>query len=151
MANDLKTYGDLKKVISSITRNQKIKDIGGGIVNIGIEGAIDAAKAIVPGIGTAKTTYDLMKKFISKPDTKKTKTWLDKLDVDDSMSRIIDDTVENGFIQTISKTVESEPDTKPLEQDFNMNQKLVDYLKNQYQGRTIAGIKENNMKKEILK
>ena len=142
---------DLKKVISSITRNQKIKDIGGGIVNIGIEGAIDAAKAIVPGIGTAKTTYDLMKKFISKPDTKKTKTWLDKLDVDDSMSRIIDDAVENGFIQAISKTVESEPDTKPLEQDFNMNQKLVDYLKNQYQGRTITGIKENNMKKETLK
>jgi hypothetical protein len=151
MANDLKTYGDLKKVISSITRNQKIKDIGGGIVNIGIEGAIDAAKTILPGIGTAKTTYDLMKKFISKPDTKKTKTWLDKLDVDDSMSRIIDDTVENGFIQTISKTIEGEPDTKPLEQDFNMNQKLVDFLKNQYQGRTITGIKENNMKKELLK
>ena len=151
MANDLKTYGDLKKVISSITRNQKIKAVAGGVVDIGIEGAIDAAKTIIPGIGTAKTTYDLVKKFITKPDTKKTKTWLDKLDVDDSMSRIIDDTVENGFIQTIAKTIENEPDDKSLEQDFNMNQKLVDFLKNNYQGRTITGIKENNMKKELLK
>ena len=151
MASDLKTYGDLKAAIKSITTGQKLKDLKGGLIDVGIEGVIDAAKTIIPGIGTAKTTYDLVKKFITKPDTKKTNTWLDKLDVDDSMSKIIDDTVENGFMQTISKTIESEPDTKPLEQDFNMNQKLVDYLKNQYQGRTITGIKEDNMKKEILK
>ena len=32
-----------------------------------------------------------------------------------------------------------------------MNQKLVDYLKTNYQGRTVTGIKENKMKKSELK
>ena len=31
-----------------------------------------------------------------KPDTKKTQTWIDKLDVDDEFSAIVDDTIENG-------------------------------------------------------
>ena len=45
------------------------------------------------------------------------------------MSAIIDDTVENGFLKLIAKTIESESDDKPLESDFNMNQRMVDYLK----------------------
>jgi len=49
------------------------------------------------------------------------------------------------------KTIEGESDSKPLEQDFNMNQKLVDYLKSNYQGRTIIGIKENKMNKSQLR
>jgi hypothetical protein len=83
---------------------------------------------------------------ISKPDGKKTNTWLDKLDVDDDMSQIVDDTVENGFMQAMTKSIESEQDTKPLEDDFNMNAKMVDYLKKTYSGRTVSGIQENNMK-----
>ena len=94
---------------------------------------------------------DFIKSAVSKPDTKKTGTWLDKLDIDDNMSKIIDNTVENGFMQAMAKSIEGESDSKPLEQDFNMNQKLVDYLKNNYQGRTVTGIKENKMKKSELR
>ena len=143
MANELKTYGDLKKAIKSVSLKQKGEKIAGL--------AVDTISDFIPGLGTAKTTYDFIKAAISKPDTKKTKTWLDKLDIDDDMSKIIDDTVENGFIQMITKTIEGEPDSKPLEQDFNMNQKLVDYLKQNYQGRTITGIKENKMKTQQLR
>jgi len=46
----------------------------------------------------------------------------------------------------MAKAIESESDTKPLEDDFNMNAKMVDYLKKTYDGRTVSGIKENNMK-----
>jgi hypothetical protein len=153
MANELRTYGDLKKAIQLITLKQKVKNIAGGAGDVAIEAAIDAAKTFIPGIGTAKTTFDFIKAAISKPDAKKTKTWLDKLDIDDDMSKIIDNTVENGFMQMISKTIEDESDSKPLEQDFNMNQKLVDYLKQNYSGRTISGITENKiiqMKKSDL-
>jgi hypothetical protein len=59
------------------------------------------------------------------------------------MSAIVDDTVENGFMQAMSKSIEQESDTTPLEPDFNMNAKMVNYLKQQYGGRTVAGIKEN--------
>ena len=83
-----------------------------------------------------------IKASYNKPDTKKTKTWVDKIDVDDDMSDIVDDTVENGFIKMMVELIESEPDDKPLEPDFNMNQKLVDYLKDNHNDRTITGIKE---------
>jgi hypothetical protein len=141
MANQLKTYGDLKKVIKTISLKQKGEKIG----NI----AIDTILGTIPGLGAAKTTYDVIKAAISRPDTKKTNTWLDKLDIDDNMSKIIDNTVESGFIQIITKTIEGESDDKPLEQDFNMNQKLVDYLKQNYKGRTITGIQELKLRQII--
>lgn len=143
MAVELKTYGDLKKAIKAISLKQKGEEIGGVV--------LDTLLGAIPGFGAAKTTFDIIKAAISKPDNKKTNTWLDKLDIDDNMSKIVDDTVENGFMQLMSKTIEGESDNKPLEQDFNMNQKLVDFLKNNYKGRTVTGIKENKMKKSQLK
>ena len=59
------------------------------------------------------------------------------------MSAIVDDTVENGFMQAMAKSIESEADDKPLEPNFNMNAKMVNYLKATYKGRTVAGITEN--------
>jgi hypothetical protein len=140
---ELNTYGDLKKVIKAISTKQKGEKIG--------QVALDTVVGFIPGADAAKSTFDFIKAAFSKPDSKKTKTWLDKLDIDDEMSSIVDDTVENGFLQMLSKTIEAESDTKPLEQDFNMNAKMVTYLKTQYSGRTISGIKENKMKNEILK
>jgi len=133
--SQLETYGDLKKVIKSIALKQK----GGKIGNV----ALDTVIGLIPGAGAAKTTFDFIKAAISKPDVKKTNTWLDKLDIDDDMSKIVDDTVENGFMQMMSKTIESKPDTQSLEPNFNMNAEMVNYLKKQYAGRTVAGIKEN--------
>jgi hypothetical protein len=132
---ELNTYGDLKKVIKAISLKQKGEKIG----NL----ALDQVVGLIPGAGAAKTTFDFIKAAFKKPDAKKTGTWLDKLDIDDEMSAIVDDTVENGFMQAMSKSIEQESDTTPLEPDFNMNAKMVNYLKQQYQGRTVAGIKEN--------
>ena len=130
----METYGDLKKAINTISLKQKGAKIG----NV----ALDAVLGAIPGIGAAKSTFDFVKAAFLKPDTKKSNSWLDKLDIDDEMSSIVDDTVENGFLKMVSKTIDSETDTKPLEQDFNMNAKMVTYLKNNYSGRTVSGIKE---------
>ena len=140
MAN-LETYGDLKKLISGISKQQK----GEKIISKGKEFALDQILGLIPGASNAKTAFDFIKTAISKPDAKKTNTWLDKLDVDDDMSKIVDDTVENGFMQAMAKSIESEQDTKPLEDDFNMNAKMIDYLKKTYSGRTVSGIQENNL------
>jgi len=140
MAN-LETYGDLKQLLNSISKRQK----GEKIISKGKEFALDQILGLIPGASNAKTAFDFIKTAISKPDTKKTNTWLDKLDIDDDMSKIVDDTVENGFMQAMVKSIESEPDTKELEDDFNMNAKMVDYLKQTYAGRTVSGIQENNL------
>jgi len=145
MAN-LETYGDLKKLINTI----KLKQKGQKVISKGKEFALDQVLGLIPGASNAKTAFDFIKTAISKPDTKKTGTWLDKLDIDDKMSAIVDDTVENGFMQSMADIIQNEPNNKPLEDDFNMNQKMVDYLKNEYNQRTITGIKEN-MKTQLLR
>ena len=135
----LKTYGDLKKAINLIKLKQKGAQVG--------DVAVTTVVGLIPGLSQAKTTYDFVKAAFLKPDTKKTNTWIDKLDIDDAMSNIIDDTVENGFLKMIAQTIDSEPNDKSLESDFNMNQQMVDYLKNNYSGRTVTGIRENKMDK----
>jgi hypothetical protein len=138
----METYGDLKKIIKTVNTKQ-LGDKTVGFLQ-------DLALDFLPGISQAKTTFDFIKSAFNKPDSKKTDSWVDKLDVDDEVSAIIDDSVENGFLKLISQTIESEPDDKKLESDFNMNQKMVDYLKQNYKGRTVTGIQENiNMKKRF--
>ena len=134
MDNNLKTYGDLKQAIQSIAKKQKTDKIAGV--------AVDAILDFVPGYGAAKTTFQFIKAAVTKPDGEKSQTWLDRLDIDDKMAAIVDNNVENGFMQTIAKAIDSESDEKPLEPDFNMNAKMVNYLQDKYQGRHIAGIKE---------
>ena len=142
---DLKTYGDLKKLIKII----KLKQKGEKIISQGKEFALDQVLGLIPGASNAKSAFDFMKAAISKPDTKKTSTWLDKLDIDDDMSAIVDDTVENGFMEAMANTIESESNDKELEDDFNMNQKMVDYLGKEFNSRTVTGIKENMEHKQL--
>lgn len=144
---NLETYGDLKKLINII----KLKQKGQKIISKGKEFALDQVLGLIPGASNAKTAFDFLKTAISKPDTKKTNTWLDKLDIDDEMSAIVDDTVENGFMQAMADTIQNEPDNKSLEDDFNMNQKMVDYLRDKYEQRTITGIKENMKTQQLRK
>jgi hypothetical protein len=143
----METYGDLKKVISSIKSKQR----GEKIFSQGKAFALDQVLGLIPGASNAKTTFDFLRAAFEKPDTRKTQTWLDKLDIDDEMSAIIDDTVENGFLKAMAATIEAESDTKPLESDFNMNAKMVNYLKDKYEGRTVTGITEKKMKYKLAK
>jgi hypothetical protein len=143
----METYGDLKKIINRI----KLKQKSGKIISQGKSFILDQALGLIPGASNAKTTFEFLKAAFEKPDTKKTQTWLDKLDIDDDMSAIIDDTVENGFLKMMADTIESEPDDKPLESDFNMNAKMVGYLKDKYNQRTVTGISERKMKYKLVK
>jgi hypothetical protein len=144
---NLETYGDLKKLIDNI----KLKQKGQKIISKGKEFALDQVLGFIPGASNAKTIFSFIQTAISKPDSKKTNTWLDKLDIDDEMSAIVDDTVENGFMQAMADAIQKEPDNKPLEDDFNMNQKMVNYLKEKYKQRTVTGIKENMKTQQLRK
>jgi len=146
---ELKTYGDLKKIIKSISLKQK----GEKIISQGKEIALDQLLGLIPGASNAKSAFNFLSSAFKKPDTVKTNTWLDRLDIDDKMSAIVDDTVENGFLQFLSKTLEAAPDEKPLQPDFNMNQQMADYLKKTYGGRFVAGIQESTIynKKKMKK
>ena len=133
-AETLNTYGDLKKLLQLVFKKQK----GAAILSKGKEIAIDAVFSAVPGLSAAKSAYDFFKAASQKPDTKKTNTWIDNLDIDDDVAAIVDDTVEDGFMQALADAIDKEPDDKELEADFNINVKLQDYLKDEYNNRTVT-------------
>ena len=98
MALELKTYGDLKKVINRVSSSKK----GDKIISQGKEVLIDQLLGLIPGASNAKTAFDFFKSTFSKPDTIKTNTWLDRLDIDDNVSKIVDDTIENSFLENFN-------------------------------------------------
>jgi hypothetical protein len=150
---ELKTYGDLKNAINNISLRQK----GDKIVSQGKSFALDQVLGLFPGASNAKTLYDFIKSATSRPDAKKSKTWLDKLDIDDDVSAIVDDTIENGFLKYMSNKIKSRNDNDDLEDDFDMNQELTNYLSDKYNQRYVAGVPNVNEMdkktkvKEILK
>jgi hypothetical protein len=144
---ELKTYGDLKKVLKAISLKQK----GEKIVSQGKEVAIDTLLGLIPGAGAAKTVLGFLQAAVKKPDTKKTNTWLDKLDIDDKVSQIVDDTIENQFMDAMAKKIDQEADNKELGDDFNMNTELQQWLANTYDKRTVSFMKEQMIRGYVRK
>lgn len=139
----METYGDLKRTINNVLAKKKAERVG--------KAAVGAVISAIPGLGAAKDVFDVGKALFNKPDSKKTNTWLDKLDVDDEASSIVDDTVEDNFIKNKLDQLTTEPDEKSLDPNFNMNKELIQFLKDKYKGRTLFGVKENKMKIAELK
>jgi len=139
----MKTYGDLRKAIKAIQLKQKGVSIG--------DVAVDAALGFFPGVALGKTVFDFLKAAYSTPDDTKMKNWIGQLDVDDEYSAIVDDTIENGFLQTIARKLEKKPDNTPLEPDFNMNDELTQYISNKHEKRTVTGIRESKLKNTMEK
>jgi hypothetical protein len=55
-------------------------------------------------------------------------------------SQIVDDTIENNFMEYIAKDIDAQPDNKKIDANFNMNDVLTKWLKTNFKQRTIAGI-----------
>ena len=142
---ELKTYGDLKLALKNIKKDQnlkKFKDVGGK--------AFAAALNLIPGVGTAIDTIAVFKAAFNKPDNVKTNTWLDKLDVDDDASKIVDDTVENDFLKVAANKFMDEPDDKVLDPNFNMDDELNNHLKSKFNARHVGGVSEAVVGKRII-
>ena len=129
----LKTYGELKQIVSLIKTKQKGLKVGGV--------ALDVLSDFIPGAQTARTTFDFVKAAFGKPDTKKTNTWIDKLDVDDQLSKIVDDPIEGKFLKVIQKQIKGKKGTIPP--DWDINKELKQFLSTQFGGRTVAGSEED--------
>jgi len=148
---ELKTYGDVKKVINKMTKTNIFNNVKGVLADEGVNIAVDIVGAIFPGVSAAKKAYDVFKAFASKPDTKKTDTWLDKLDIGDETAAIVDDTVEAGFFQELADTLARIPDDTPLDDSFSMEKRFQEYLQNKYKNHYVAPVTENKMNKAQLR
>lgn len=148
---ELKTYGDVKAVINKMTKQNIFQNAKGVLADEAIDIAVELLSATVPGIGAAKKAYDFFRGIGKKPDTQKTNTWLDKLDIDDQTAAIVDDTVEAGFFQELANTLSKIPDDTPLDDSFSMDARLGEYLKKKYKGHFVAPVTEVKMKRSELR
>jgi len=125
------TYEDLNKVIKNAIDSKKW----------------DVLKKVGIDIGSAglKNAYELFKYIGKLPDDKKTGTFLDKINIDDNFSAIVDDKIENQFLNELAKTFATK--TGPLPNDFNINKELQTYISNKYNKRTVATLEEKKKSK----
>ena len=129
---NVKTFGDLVNMIKNIESKQKFNNLKDAVALT----AVDQVIGLIPGGSSIKSAYDFFKKVYNTPDTKKTNTFIDKLDVDDEVSKIVDDTVENNFLKFIVKHLQSYDPNTPIPPDWNMTQELIRYLKATYKNRS---------------
>jgi hypothetical protein len=142
--SQLKTYGDLQKMLQKIDRDKTLKAVGDEAKDV----ILDQIAGLIPGASNIKSAFGFFKSIYDSKDTQKTNTWLDRLNIDDNYTKIVDDTVENAFLQELSQLMGKENPQTPLPTDFNINKKLEDWLKEKYGNRTLAGgIQERKSKR----
>ena len=93
---------------------------------------------MLPGAGTAKSLFDIVKATYQLPDDKKSNTALDLLNVDDQVSAIVDDSVENAFLKALGNELKDIPDEKSLE-EVNVTTLLQKYIAKEFERRTVGG------------
>ena len=131
---NVKTYGGLKAMINSIIKKQKLDSVKSGAVNI----LIDQACGLIPGLSNIKTGFDFFKSIYNADDTKKTNTWIDKLNIDDDFSKIVDNSIENQFIKNLYEMINKKPNDENLPDDFDINKELTEFLSKKYNNRTVS-------------
>ena len=98
LTRDPETVGDLRALIDDAVSTKRSKQ--------GKAAGKDLAKGILadllPGGSTIAGAFDAFKAMYSMPDDKRTGTALDYLDVDDEVSAIVDDNVENKFLKAFA-------------------------------------------------
>ena len=129
------TIGEFKEAINlSLVKFKKsnlskIKDkkglaAAGSVANLGLD-------VLVPGYSAVANATDLIRKMYLLKDNKKSNTFLDKFNIDDNLSKIVDDDLEQEFLEYLLSK-----DDLSLE-NININKLLQDYLANKFENRTV--------------
>ena len=132
----INTVGDLRKTIKLM----RLKDAGG-------EAGKKAAEALIgllPGGGTAisiftgaKDAAALLKKIYGADDNIKMSAGLDKLNVDDDVSAIVDDPVETAYLNYLMKDKFADAPPEQSLEDFDATIGLQQFLATNFNNTTV--------------
>ena len=134
---DGKTIGDLKALIQTAQLKKRGEQLKSGVVDAAKNAVVDELIGKVPFLATAKSLFDFAKDAYQLPDESRTGTALDFLDVDDDISKIVDDPIENSFLTALGKTLNSLPDDRTLE-DINVTKELQAYIAKNFNKKSVA-------------
>ena len=128
------TVGQLRNILDKVILAKRGKGGLRALKDVGISAVAD----LIPAANTAKSLFDVFQATYNLPDEKKTNTGLDKLNVDDQVSKVVDDTVENMFLQDMKDKFEGLPDDTRLE-DLDMTKLLSKYISDEFEKTVVAG------------
>tara|TARA_Y100000593_G_C4320326_1_gene343457 strand:+ start:4713 stop:5180 length:468 start_codon:yes stop_codon:yes gene_type:complete len=132
------TIGKVRKAIKAAIAAKKKEISKGKAKALGGEALMD----MMPGSNIAKGLLGIARAMYRLPDKEKTGTALDHLNVDDMISIIVDDGVENKFLDSFLKKFEGLPDDVPLV-NIDMTKSLIDFINDEYH-RTISKPQRRN-------
>ena len=136
-SGQVRTVGDLRKLLKKTKRGRYMTSAKAMAPDV----VVGAVRGVLPFVSTAKTFYDVVKAIYDKPNPEKVPAVLQPLLVDDYISRIVDDRVEDAFIAYLAGTIDDVPDDFPLS-DFDATDLLRNFLKDKFMNRTVTGYKE---------
>ena len=131
--NKLQTVGDLKKIIKIHRLKSAGKEVGK-----------KAAEAVIEQIPIVNNLFslwknvteagDLIKKLYGANDEFETNTGMDALNISDDVSKIVDDKIENAFINHLLQVVEKMDDSSPIP---NSEEELKKFLKMNFHNHSV--------------
>jgi len=133
---EIQTIGDLSKAIKLM----RATNAGGKVGAKALSALIDG----IPGVGNVKAVFDnakdaaeIVKNMYGLGDGVKSNTNLDRLNVDDNVSKIVDDPIEMEFLNYLVKElIPSLPPETPMS-EFDVNQELQNFLTKNFDGTTV--------------
>lgn len=103
--DDVKTVGDLKQIVKKAKQAKLKSQAKSGVVDKAHDIVSGVLLDLLPGGGTIKTLYDVIRATYQLPDAKRTGAAFDALNIDDQVSAIVDDPIENAFIKKLAATL----------------------------------------------
>ena len=136
-ASQVNTVGDLRKIIKLVRAKAAGGEVGKKAASL-LVGMLPGGGAALELVGAAKDAGSLIKKLFGADDKYKTGTGLDLLNVDDDVSKIVDDPIEVAFLNYLLKDkFKSASDDQSLE-DFNVTAGLQDFIASKFNNKTVT-------------
>ena len=132
----VETYEDLNRLITGVINKAKF----GAVKDQAVGAAVDLALGWCPPCNNAKTVIDFFKGVSKQPDDQDTGSFIDRLDVDDDLAKIIDDPIEGKFLKHVQKKISTKKGK--IRPDWDINKDLKQFLSTNFGGRTVAGGKD---------
>jgi hypothetical protein len=136
---EIETIGDLKKFF----KWTKVKKKGGPAAETATKwlvGFVPFGATMKNVIEAAPDLWSVFSTLYQKDDNFQTSDALSKVNVDDEISKIVDDQVEIDFLKYILDQFKKLPDNTPLEK-IDMTDQLRQYLAKTFKDRTVTGDK----------
>ena len=132
---ELKTVGDLIKTIKAHSFKQKGGELGKKAARLLI-GMIPGGGAGLELFDKAKDANEFFKNIYSADDSFKTNSALDNLNVDDDVSRIVDDPIEVAFLKDFIAGLKGR-ESEPLE-NLSVTKELQKFIASKFNSKTVA-------------